>query len=64
MSKIENNQMHTFGRANYLETDKRDSVVFMRKQGLVTLREISLAMRRKINPVVKSEFTEKIPCLI
>jgi hypothetical protein len=51
--------MNSTGRATYLETDKRDKLVFMRKQDLVTLREISLAMRLKSNPVVKREFTEK-----
>jgi len=46
--------MHTTGRETYLERDKRDQLVFTRKQGLVNLREISLEMRRKINVVVKS----------
>jgi hypothetical protein len=46
--------MHTTGRETYMETDKRDQLVFKRKQGLVTLREILLEMRRKINVVVKS----------
>jgi hypothetical protein len=40
--------MHATSRAMYLETDKRDKLVFMRKQGLMILKEIVLVMRRKI----------------
>ena len=40
--------MHTTGRATYMEADKKDNLVFMGKQGLMTFREFSWAVRRKI----------------
>ena len=60
MLKIENNLMHNTGRATYIETDKRNKFIFTRKQGLMTLREFSWAMRRKSNPVVESELKKKL----
>jgi len=52
--------MHNTGRATYIETDKRNKFIFTRKQGLMTLREFSWAMRRKSNPVVESELKKKL----
>ena len=51
--------MHTTGRATYMEADKKDNLVFMRKQGLMTLREFSWVVRPKSNPVVKVKLRKK-----